>query len=140
EQVDGFAQLCECSSASGVVAADASERGGQHVAGRPGELVCPAGGGLDGVVVESVDEPGEVSFGGVDRAAGQDEVEGDLLADELRESLGGAGTGAEAHGDLGHAEGRARGGDAEGAGDGELEAAAPGRAVDHGDGGERGVS
>ena len=70
---------------------------------------------------------------GIDRAAGQDQLERARLADQARQALRAAIAGNEAELDLRQAEPRGGGGEAEGAGERQLEPAAEGIAVDERD-------
>ena len=82
-----------------------------------------------------IDEAEAEGFGGGDDVSGEEEAEGGGRADEAGEALGSAVAGDEAELDLGLAEAGGFAGDAEGAGEGELAAAAEGEAVDAGDDG-----
>ena len=81
---------------------------------------------------EALDQPDGEGLGGIEAAAGEDEVLGAARSDEASEALGSAAAGDDAEADLGEAELGGGGGDAEVAGEGELRATAEGRAVDCG--------
>lgn len=85
---------------------------------------------------QPIGEAEEVGLGGGDAAAGEDEVLGAVEADESGEAVGAAGAGHDAQPGLGEAYKGVGGEDAEGGGQGELEAAAEGEGGDCADGGD----
>ena len=82
-----------------------------------------------------IDQADAQGLGGVDDLAGEEEFEGCSATDQARQALRTAVAGDDAELDLGLAEARGRGGEAQGAGHGELAAAAEGEAVDDGENG-----
>ena len=117
------------------------ERAADRIAGQTqdrqavaGHLARKGDAGLDEIAVdEPVDETDAVSFIGVDRAAGQDQLGGARFADEARQPLRPAIAGDEAELDLGEAELCGRHCQAKGAGERQFEPAAKGIAVDQRD-------
>ena len=86
------------------------------------------GGGHD--LIDQADAEG---FGGVDHVSGEEDFEGAAFADEARQALGASVAGDESEFDFRLAEAGGVGGEADGAGEGELAAGSEGEAVDGGD-------